>query len=728
VKSRIVTFGIGAFLFLLLTGFAFRDDYPPLPDPLELTVAFDPAVSGRSDPIIIGGTAGAADFIYVRFIDATTAIFGYDSWGNGGPASKAIKLQPGISHQLRIEAPMLGQYWSNSVPASNHLRVAFDGIDVLDADVPFYNRAEDRIFVGWNPIGGTVCGQDLHGVLKDAKGRPLRGSPANLFSLWERVVGCWTYGRWRIWPLFLVSAVVAYGWHTLVRLSWKARVRESDWRRRAWHEHRWFIAMAALCLLSFAYVVTGGSFQFDYPESFGSFYDFQARSILQGHLDVPPEAISGEAFVVGGKYYGYYGLTPALLRMPFVALGLMTNNLSRGFMLLDYAVCLVGSYLLLRQAFRMLGKKDSAIAPWAVVLLTANIGLGSTLFFLSSRAYIYHEAILCAVAFALVSCFFVLRYFAEPEQSWWLGALAGGLLCIQARPSTGLFALSFTGFVAMANIARFWIGRGGTAANSTDRARSAFPCRHLLVGAGCIVAIFSFNAVSYLKFKTFDGSPFKYHIQYDAVRINRIEGRNFHFSNLRFNFDAYLVSATFEFRSKFPFFFYTGRDPAGYRGSINGVSYYPDTNQSAFKAVRMDMAEPMLGLPYAMPGLFLLAVAGTALLYIRDQGLRWLIGSLWAGVIPFAIAMFMAICTAHRYTADFCPFLITGAALGLAAFETESWRIAVRTILAAATLWSIFVSVALTVHYQGAETWGVPDNVRQTYKNLSKQIDHFFEH
>ena len=48
----------------------------------------------------------------------------------------------------------------------------------------------------------------------------------------------------------------------------------------------------------------------------GSFYDIQGRALLHGHLAVPNGSVSFEGFVIGGRTYVYFGLVPAVLRLP----------------------------------------------------------------------------------------------------------------------------------------------------------------------------------------------------------------------------------------------------------------------------------------------------------------------------------------------------------------------------------------------------------------------------
>src|SRR6188508_3197110 len=50
----------------------------------------------------------------------------------------------------------------------------------------------------------------------------------------------------------------------------------------------------------------------------GGFYWRQAESmVVRGRLDVEPTALIGECFERGSRCYGYFGLTPSLVRLPF---------------------------------------------------------------------------------------------------------------------------------------------------------------------------------------------------------------------------------------------------------------------------------------------------------------------------------------------------------------------------------------------------------------------------
>jgi hypothetical protein len=481
--------------------------------------------------------------------------------------------------------------------------------------------------------------------------------------------------------------------------------------------HRCFLVTAALCGLAFTYFVTEGDFHLFAWTHFGEFFDYQAVSLLGGRLDVPPKAIGFEAFVVDGKSYGYFGLTPALLRLPVILLDvagfglLAVGQLSRSLMLAYYLVALVASYLILRQGAGMIRGGAGRPGTWATGVFVANVGMGTTLFFLGSRAFAYHEAILCGVALALLSCCWTMRYLAEPDRRWWLGALAFAVLALHARPPAGLFALTAVACSVLSNGAQsVFAMRRETPVSGGHLLPRPFRVHVAILGL-TVAAVLSLNATAYLKFGTFDPQPLEYHVLYrNNDRLARVAGKKFHLSNLGFNLDAYVVRPTAVLAPSFPYLYARHLDPAE----------YPDA--------KIDHVENMVGLPSAMPGLFVLAVAGCALALVRGRDSRSRIVVPWLAVLPMAVVLFAAIGHSHRYTADFLPFLVWTGAIGLMALDNETGRSrgAVRAVVAVLTLASIATTLALTLNYQGAEVWGVPEETRQNYQNLRHRIDGFF--
>ena len=702
---------VAAVVFVLLAAFGLARFRPPLPSPLTLQISLPADRPGEIEPIVITGVPGAGDFLLVRYVDKNTVVFAYDCWGVGGPTSPPVTVEPGTWHTLQIEMPSLSALGGIFAANPGRLRLRFDGQTLLEAETPFHRREPGQVYFAQNPIHNN-SNPAFHGVLRAMDGRSVRGAGEFDFSP-ERggLLGWVTHEPWQL--IFAALIGVAAGCAAMPVAGWlqlRPAILTAPWSDRSAAGHRWFLATTALCALAFSAVSTSGTFRLIYPESFGNFYEYQAASLLQGRLDVPPGVLSGEAFVVGGKHYGYFGVTPALLRIPFVVFEVGFGQLSRGFMLAEFVASLIAAYLLLRFVWP-LARGPAAVPPvWAVVLLTLNAGLGSSLFFLSSRAFIYHEAILCGATFGLFSSYCSLRYLAAPERRWWLGALICGTLAVHARPPAGLFALALLGSAAAVTLVRTYRSRP---ASPLTGQRPRWPegwARHIGIGLLSVLGVLSFNGQSYLKFKSFDGAPLKYHVQYNAARLARIDGKNFHPGNLHRNLDAYLLRPLWIFKPTFPYVFAGDPAPRPYPGA------------------KIDVGEPILGLPYAMPALFALAVLGLTAAFWRHPALRPALLSLGLAAVPLTLALAAAIATSHRYTADFCPFLLGAAACGCLAVDdlTRRWHTLVLALLGVLTVAAIYLTVALTLHYQGGNVWGVPDKVQQDYQNLRLRVDQFF--
>lgn len=700
LRSRLtVTAFLTVTIFAVLMSWRIVDYFPRFASPLTLALELDPGTTGGSDPLIVSGRKDAGDFLSIHFLDAHTVRLAYDSWGVPALLSPPITLPPNRRLQLEVELPALRQV-RGAEPTSaprDRVRLLCEGQTVLETPVHFFVRETGHIWFGENPLGGTACGPVLRGTIREGAGRILRGSAAEIFTMRE---------RWSSWlrrhpgnalMLILLSGALAGGAH-LLALAGKSTAR------RLARRHRWFLGTTAACSLVFTWMVTYGSFQLRYPEAFGNFYDYQAASFLEGRLDVPETAVGGEAFEAKGKLYGYFGPTPALLRLPFNVAGIGFGQLSRLFMLLYFVASLTAAYSILCDAVRRMHppgtpESDAPPSPFAIVTLVASTGLGSTVFYLASRGVIFHEAILAGIAFALWSTWCSLRHLDAPDSRWWLGALVCGLLSLHSRPPTGLFALTLLGGIILFHVL-------------CQRRRGLR--RHLAIIAGCAAGVLSLNGLGYLKFGVFEAAPLRLSRPYaNPARLAHIEGKSFHLVNLPFNFDTYILRPNYRIEPGFPWIYLDSRTP-----------------RRDFPNAKIDLPDFTLAMPYAMPSLFGLATLGCLVALLRAPRLRWPITALWAAVLPMTLALFAAVATAQRYTGDFCPFLIAAGAFGLAALEggtlSRRSRLAARSALSLATLAAISVTFALTLHYQREIVWGVPEESRQAYQQFRHRVDAFF--
>ncbi len=707
----------GAVTLAALLVSLWHESFPPLPPRLVMDIAFPRGVAHQGEPLVTTGTRSNADFLAVHYLDENTAMLFYDVWGMGGPVSAPFPLNPGTPRRLTIEMPTLAHIANFRSHEKRPLRVTLDGVVLLDEPVYFHRREPADIFFATNPAGGTVAQESFRGSLALPDGRALRGGPEAVFKTGERLRWLFRARPWALLAALALSAGVGAFARAILSACLRAiasRVKQGGGNffaagaptvfpsRTVRASHGWFFAAAALSLLGFTTVITGGTFRLVAPDEFGDQYDFQARSFLQGRLDLPAEARTGESFIFQDRTYIYFGPTPALLRLPFVVLKIGFGQLTRCFMLAYFAAWLVAAHLILLHVSRLARGPGARPSAGTTVLFTSAVGCGSTMLFLASRAYVYHEAILCGAMFALWSGYLALRWIAQPDHRWWWGALACGVLSLHARPPCGLFALGLLGCAALA-----LAGRALVRNPSDPRIRWRALCRPFAIALLAALGVLSFNVLSYLKFESFAGAPLRYHVQYNAARLAQIAGSNFHPGNFRHDFDAYVWRPDFTFRPTFPYFFLQ-------RG--NGPSY---------RDARIDLAESTLALPFAMPALCLLAFGGAALALVRWRESRLPLAIIAAGTAPMALALFTAIAISHRYTGDFCAPLVLAAAFGLNALDLLSVRARRVSWLALAGLSviGILVTLAIALHYQGEEVWGVPDEIKSRYQMLRQALD-----
>lgn len=659
--------------------------YPPLFPDQQFTVILAPAPPGTSEPLVVTGQPGRGDFLFLRRLDDSRIVIGYDKWGVGGPVSKPLSGLPGQRHTLEVHHPSLASVVGNPFPAAaSRLVVRWDGVVAIDQEVEPPERRPTHLNFARNPIGGSACGPALNGEFLRGD-RSWKGDVKSVLTRTERLIGWLTYGIWQV-AVVLGCGVLA------AALMGKRRVPRAAPDGSWWRQQRLAFWVPAGCgVLVFAGWATFWSGELLATDSFGSFYDFQAVRLLGGRLDVPDEAVSGEAFLHGGKRYGYFGITPALLRVPAAALGIGSGQLTRLSMLAAYVIALLATHALLLEIERWRGRR---LSGWIVSLFALNLSLGSTLVFLSSRAYVYHEAIIWGVSFALWALWAAFKYLARPESRWWLASLACGVASVHARPPTGLFALTALGVVSALHFFR----------NETGNRRRAIG-----VALASLAGVLSFNGLSYLKFGTWEGCPLRMNVQYDAKRLARIEGKQFHASNIGFTLDVYFLNSNLAWRENFPWVFFARLDST--------IAKHPEA--------KLDLPDATGGIPHVMTGLFLIAVAGVMGAVGAHSTLRPVVLVTAASGVPMVLAMLAAIATAHRYTADFLPWLIGLGVAGVAVTDQigTRWRTLIRPLLLVATVWAILATQALLLQFQGHDVWGVPESVRVRFRALQIQVD-----
>ena len=474
---------------------------------------------------------------------------------------------------------------------------------------------------------------------------------------------------------------------------------------RCWRRHAYILPSFLISGLVWIWFVTWGDWKLFEPEDFCGFYDSLARSIIHGHLNVPRDAIGVEAFTFEGKTYGYFGIGPALLRIPLVLIFPQMDGLwSRLMLLIGASISLVCAYRIVRmfQGDSVVNIRSQQLLHSLFVL---SAGIGSTAVFLVGRSYTYHEALMWTAAFALLFTCTFLRYLVDGRRR--LLALAGAFafMSFQCRPTAGLGTL-----LAMITLAAVlsWraIGRPQDAESFLALRPVASPGRHALVAISTIaITLITYFGVNYAKFRTFDAVPLRYYDFYAEFpkRLAATEGKQIHLKNIPTGVATYFGGHGLRLKDKFPWLYL--EEEATFIGSPAN-----------------DLIEPFSTVPISMPALTVLALIGVSALIVGSSD------ALRRARLP-AVTLFIGggvmlttVCITERYLHDFYPALIVCAAAGVVRLHSVKHATLMTAVIATFTAVSIALNCSFSLINQ-RENLGAPFAKVAAYEHLQESIN-----
>ncbi len=391
----------------------------------------------------------------------------------------------------------------------------------------------------------------------------------------------------------------------------------------------------AVAAVGFLLLATGGRpwHLFDRGPFTSDFYDAQARALSRGHLDVPPAVASIEGFVHGGRVHLYYGIVPALVRLPVSAL---THALDGRLVLVSMVGgvvvgCLAAARLLQRARDALGASVPARWWPWISGGFAAAVGLASPLLWLSSRALVYHEAELWGAALAVLGFERVVVWWSSRRGSDLIGASAVAALALSTRGSSGIGpALAIGGLALVVAWRRAW--------------------REVaLIAVAAAVPVVLYAVVNTLRF----GAPFQ--VPFDRQVLNGFSATRR--AALAANHDTlfgvkflpttilqYLRPDTVAPRALAPWLSWNGRADV-----VGGVTF--------------DTIDRSASLPVVAPAFLAAAVIGVIAAVRRRLPASWLIVlvAAAAAVVPTLTIAFIA----QRYLADFVPVLVVGSCIGV---------------------------------------------------------------
>lgn len=423
--------------------------------------------------------------------------------------------------------------------------------------------------------------------------------------------------------------------------------------------------------------------------AFSNFYDLQARALLDGHLDVAPGSLGFEAFVVDGKHHLYFPPGPALLRMPILAItDRFDGRLTTISILVAYVVTVVLLALLMWRVRRVvrpdapLGRAEAA--GYGVLLLAGTVG--STVLFLGSVPYVYHEAYAWAIPMALGSGYSLLGVINRPTTAGVIATCAFTTGAVLTRTTAGW---ACAGAVLLTAV---FLPRAGHRDGGPRLWWQLYLAGLIPLGLGM--------AVNWAKFRhpylfPIDAQVYTSLSQHrrDAIAANG--GDLFSLGMIWSTTVNYFRPDGIRFTALFPFI---TRPPAIAHSYGGGF---------------IDQSDRTGSVVAFMPLLFGLAVWGVITTYRRGAaaGVALLrLPLLGALAIPAGI-MFFAYIT-HRYTAEFVPLLLLGGTIGFVdlARRADAWgrpaRVGALTVMAGLGVFSMAAATATALSSQALTTQG----------------------
>lgn len=289
----------------------------------------------------------------------------------------------------------------------------------------------------------------------------------------------------------------------------------------------WWLRPEAALLLSGLYglwawaLLTNFDLRAVASEKLGRVFPDMARRMLSWDFSISPDAIQFEAFIRDGVTYTYYGIFPALLRMPLVLFGLDTLDLAR-VSCIAALVLTVFAYLRLFQVVLM-GTNAGLLTAAALLSMVLT---GPQIFVLAS-ASLYHELIFWSAALTAIFQLVVVARWVRGEpiagrDLYVLALLAGLCLLCRVTDGAGLYAALLL-LLIYALVQRWRALPVGRQLQATT-ARPGWLMT--LFGVGCVALTFV-GVQSYVNLKRwgdpFETSPYQYQTLFlnDPTAIER---------------------------------------------------------------------------------------------------------------------------------------------------------------------------------------------------------------
>ena len=433
--------------------------------------------------------------------------------------------------------------------------------------------------------------------------------------------------------------------------------------------------------------------QFD-NDAYSQFFDIQAEALLRGDLALPENSIGIEAFVVDGREQMYFGLFPAILRMPVLAVtDAWSGQLTVISSFVAWLVFVVAAWALANRVVATTPDAASGRQPGGLgvdVVWKVMIALATPMLMLAGPAWVFSEAIMWGVAAAVL---FQWRLYCEMAESSSRNQLllAGALaLAVLNRPTLGVGCLLV--IVVLAAV----------------RARRGVGAGEYRLAAAAVLGSLLLVVPNMIRFGRLLGPPMELQVlsQIDEQRMRMLAYAGGDFTDPRYlpsNLLAYLRPDGFSISGRFPFVDAPTEVPTVFWDAVFDITY---RTPSIVATSTLLVVTAAIGL-----------VAGLRTVRVDPVGRRLLLAAL-AG-LPAAATLMIWGFIAPRYLADFVtlllPLSLIGAARAAVVLDgsgrrTRRWLVGGAAVLLA---WSVTANAALAVSssYLTGPDGGAPDLV-----------------
>jgi hypothetical protein len=386
------------------------------------------------------------------------------------------------------------------------------------------------------------------------------------------------------------------------------------------------------------------------------YYDYLGQSILHGKLDVPSDVIADEAFVYNDKTYGYFGVAPALLRLPLNWLfpdlfGKWTST----FLIVACFSNQIFAFLIIKQFISIwMIPEENARTKLIIGMFLLITGLGTTNIFLT-RPSVYVEASMLGSSFALAFFFYFLQYIYKPTYRNLLLVSALCFLTFHTRQTSGLGV-----FVALGLFVFFFIlNRIGVhnfnilpeKTNLPSANKNVIISKTSNVHIPIIIFVVLFSGLlqvgmNYYRFGTlFDSTPFDHYIAFKESPELMPKQPYYTWPYVRFALDTLLFPERITLINE-PLFH---------------IETYPQKDYGFMTPCNRNPAAFAVALPVLMFPLFILSIAGVYSVWKYKKELLLLVAS----PMMSGLALFFSGGVEQRHSHDFFPFFVIAGAAGL---------------------------------------------------------------